>query len=172
MGKYDAITPLLPKLQPDDPSRQQKIDAVKNGVTNRDAIPLATEFIRLRLLKDDMESDLKAVNLMIEVYEQLLAESQEAERAGWGEYGVKENALRLPDGDTVRIEIQPYGQVKDKEAFRLWCLKNGYERQMHLWPSTTNAVVKERLFTGDPSPDGCEAFQKTTVKYVKKGSAE
>jgi hypothetical protein len=168
-GKYDAVLPGLPKLPPSDLDRQEKIEQAKREITNRDAVALADGYIKLRAVKDEYNEVLSTINLRIEAYEQLLAESQEAKAEGWGRYGVKENALRLPTGDTVRIQLEPYGKVVDKDTFREWCLEHGYGNQLQLWPSTMNAIVKERLLAGEPEPDGTEAYAYTKIVLVKKG---
>ena len=169
-GKYDHVLPGLPKLPPSDLSYQEKVQAIKDGVATHDAVLLANNYLTLRRRKDELNAIISEVNTRIEAFEQLLAESQEIQSAGWGDYGVKDNALRLPTGETIRVQPEPYGQVKDKEAFRLWCLANGYERQMHLWPTTRNAIVKERLLKGEPEPDGCETFSKNKIVLVGNGS--
>ena len=122
--------------------------------------------------KDGIERLEKACNLRLEAATQLLAKRQDEGIGPWGAYGVKDNALRLEDGSTIRVSSEPYGQVKDKEAFRLWCIANGYERQLQLWPTSMNAIVKERCANGDPYPDGTEAFRKDVVKFIKAGSTE
>jgi len=100
----------------------------------------------------------------------LLQRSQEHGEPGWGQYGVKDNALRLPDGSTVRVDQEPQARVMDKEAFRLWCIANGYERQMKLHHGTMNGIVKERALAGEPGPDGTETYAYTKVVFVKKGA--
>ena len=72
--------------------------------------------------KEGIEALLAACNLHIEAATQLLVASQDRGDEEWGKYGVKPNALRLENGDTIRVHSEPYGQVKDKEAFRLWCI--------------------------------------------------
>jgi hypothetical protein len=168
-GKYDAVLQGLSKLPPADLNYQQKIEQAKEQVPTREAVALAEHYANLRLQKAEAEAALSAVNLQIAAYEQLLAESQEAGAAGWGAYGVKENALRLASGDTIRVQPEPSGKVVDKEAFRQWCIENGYANQLQLWPSTMNAIVKERLLQGDPGPEGTEVFLYTKVVFVKKG---
>ena len=169
-GKYDAVLPSLKPLPPADAGYQEKVDRAKEQITDRAATALAAEYARLRAEKDKANAALSAINLRIEAYEQLLAESQESRAEGWGQFGVKDNALRLASGETVRIQKEPYGKVADKEAFRLWCIANGYERQLQLWPSTMNALVKERLLTGEEPPDGTEAFSYVKVMFVKAGA--
>jgi hypothetical protein len=170
IGKYDSVLPGLPKAPPKDPTYQMKVDQVKADIVGREPIALAEVYITLRRMKERVQADLSAINLRIAAYEQLLDESQESHADGWGKYGVKHNALRLPSGDTIRVQPEPYGQVKDKEAFRRWCIENGYEGQLQLWPTTMNAVVRERLVAGEPLPDGTEVFRDVTVFYVPKGA--
>lgn len=171
MGKYDALIPRLPKGQPEDLNYQAKVQRFKDTVTDRSTLALATQYIKARTVIEDIKAELYMMNVELAALEQLLEESQQNGAELWGLYGVKENALRLPDGSTIRVQLEPYGQVQDKERFRLWCIYNGYERQMHIWPSTMNAIVKERLVQGEPEPDGCTAFVKTKVVYVPKGGA-
>lgn len=168
-SKYATILSRLHLAAPDDPVRQDKIEQVKTQITNRNPIALASNYIELRATKDSLKATLSAIELRIEAHEQLLATSQNAGEPDWGRYGVKPNAIRLATGDTIRIQPEPYGKVLDREQFRLWCIKNGYERQLQLWPSTMNAVVKERLLAGQPEPDGTEAYFYNKIVLVKKG---
>ena len=175
MGKYDVILPGLPiepMTDPDDLKKQEKIDLEKATVTNRDPVLLAQTYIRLRAEKELLALKLSALNVKVEAYEQLLTASENAKEPAWGRYGAKPNALRLPSGDTIRIQPEPYGKVIDREAFRLWCIKNGYERQLQLWPSTMSLLVKERLVVGQPEPDGTEGFRYFKVILTRKGEPE
>lgn len=44
----------------------------------------------------------------------------------------------------------------------------GLEKKLQLWPSTMNAIAKERTFAGAPPPDGVEVYARTTVKFRKE----
>lgn len=185
MGKYAAILPKLPKLPPEDASRQVKLDEFKQLIERREPEALGQTYVRLRigsgpkltpqefgtliarLGKDGLSELLAECNFQIEAYEQLLASSQQAKVAGWGKYGAGENAIRLADGSTIRVQTEPYGKVMDKEAFRLWCIANGYASQLQLWPSKMNMMVKERLLAGENVPDGTEAFSYDKIFYEK-----
>jgi hypothetical protein len=206
-GTYDAVMPGLKPLPPDDAARQDRIERAKAEIADRGAAALASAYVRLRKRKEEIAAALSALEIRINAHEQLLAASQESHAEGWGQFGVKDNALRLPGGETVRVHKEPYGKVVDKEAFRLWCMApadrcmtcggspdalghletdeqdeqrpferhafkpgGGYERQLQLWPSTMNGVVKERLLAGEEPPDGTEAFSYTKVVYVKAGA--
>lgn len=200
-GKYDAIVQTLKHAEPADAPYQERVNQTKDACQqcgainpegadiciNKDtgelfpqhlvwstlnAVALSAAYIALRYEKQVQEAAEKALNLKIEACTQLLVASQDRGDEGWGKYGVKDNALRLENGDTIRVHAEPYGQVKDKEAFRLWCIANGYERQLQLWPSTMNALAKERRVNGDPDPDGVEVFRKEQVKFIAAGKDE
>lgn len=165
-GKYDEVLPGLPKYQ-EEPDYQEKINKVKIEIYDKDATVLAEGYAEAREVKEDLQRDLYLINLKIAAYEQLLDDSQLRQAAGWGDYGAKDNMIKLPSGATIRVSKEPYGKVVDKETFRLWCIANGYERQLQLWPATMNALVKERLLAGEAEPDGCEAFSMTKIFFTK-----
>lgn len=170
MSKYAAVLPDLPRLPAADAPYQERVNQHKMTLNTLDAIKLAELYTEHRREKDRLDDEVKALNLKIEAVTQMLVRSQSDGEEAWGQYGVKDNAIRLPNGDTVRVKSEPYGQVKDKEAFRLWCIANGYERQLQLWPATMNALAKERRLSGEPDPDGVEVFRKDSLVFVPKGA--
>lgn len=167
-SKFEKVLPGLKPAPPtaDDVARQEKLDEIKARYTNRDPAYLAATYIKYRAEIDAIKERLSQANLYLDAIVQLIVESEQIGATGWGDYGALDNALRLVDGGTIRVQPEPYGQVKDKEAFRLWCIQNGYERQLQLWPSTMNSVCKERLVAGDNLPDGCEVFVKQKIVYT------
>jgi len=166
-GKYALILPQLKKAEPEDPGYQEKVEEAKRKITTRDAVKLAEDYIFFRSKKEEINRTLYAINLMLAAYEQLLDDSQERQAAGWGDYGVSDNSIKLATGALIRVQREPQAKILDKEAYRLWCINNEYERQMHLAWATTNSIVKERLVAGLPAPDGCEANSFTKVYYTK-----
>lgn len=166
-GIYDAVLPGLPEREPEDPARQVKVSMAKEEIKNRDPEAMAEQYVNLRKKADDLEDQLSVLNLLMEAYEQLLTASQKAKQPAWGRYGANPNALRLPDGNAVRIQPEPYANVKDKELFRQWCIRNGYENQLQLLWQTTNSITKERLIAGDPEPDGVQATVSFKVVWQK-----
>ena len=204
-GKYEDCIDRLAPLAP-EPTYQAKVDEAKQKFAGLGATQLVDEYVMLRKDKEQLEAEVKAFNLRIEAVTQLLVLSQDKGEEAWGRYGVKPNALRMENGDTVRIKSEPYGQVKDKEAFRLWCIApaeicrtcggkaldeyhsddpdgsnekvhrfnpgGGLENQLQLWPSSMNAIVKERAAAGEAYPDGCEAFRKDTLVFVPAGGKD
>lgn len=165
-GKYAHVMAGLAPA-PVDQTYQDKVNAEKQKIGKRQPTEIARMYGVLRAQKEALAAQEGILNLQLAALTQLLIESHEHQEEGWGQYGVASNALRLPDGDTVRIQGEPYGQVTDKEAFRRWCIANGYESQLQIWPSTMNAIVKERCLSGEALPDGTEAFPKITVVYAE-----
>lgn len=119
------------------------------------ASEFAKAYQELRALIDKIKEWQSNVQLLLDAYTELMIDQMEVE-------GMK--AVRLTDGSSVSTYEEPYGQVKDKEAFRQWCIANGYANQLQLWPATMNAMVKERLMQGQPEPDGVEVFSKTVIR--------
>lgn len=169
MGKYDELIADLPrKVSP----YHERIEQLKVDFSKLNTVALAATYTGLRRDKDDLEAQMRSLNERLEAVTQLLVASQDRGDEEWGKYGVKDNALRLENGDTIRVKAEPYGQVTDKEAFRLWCIANGYEKQLQLWPSTMNTIAKERRMAGDADPDGVEIFRRETLVFVPKGKEE
>jgi hypothetical protein len=177
MGKYDDV---LPKLKPaplegEGLKRQEKIDAVKKALKTNEAgealilLPdqLASIYAGERAKLAELKAAESVIQLKIDALEQLIVDSWDKEEDGWGAYGASPNVIRLRDGSSVLVEPQPEGKVEDKEKFRLWCIANGLEKQLQLWPSTMNAIAKERCLAGEPQPDGVSVYLRTTVKLRK-----
>lgn len=121
----------------------------------RHASVLAESYMQLRAIKDIIATWQSSVQLLLDAYTELMVDQLEVEGM---------SGLKLGDGRSITTYDEPVGVVKDKEAFRLWCIKNGYETKLQMWPSTMNSLVKERLMTGEEEPDGVEVFARTVVK--------
>jgi hypothetical protein len=147
-------------MVPDKGPYQQRVEAVReeilstHGVTWLPASVLARDYREIRDEIDAIEEQLSGANLRLEAVKQLLVQQFEVEDI---------TSLALADGSTVRVQTEPYAQVKDKEAFRQWCLQHGFEAQMVLPWATTNSITKERLLAGKPEPEGVEASQLNKV---------
>ncbi len=191
MGKYDAVIVGLDPEPVQDLSRQQEIELLKEeikaGVTHTpeslgkllkaaregsvDFVALDDDFKKqmMELLGEDgLESLRKEAGKKVEALEQMLAESCDRDDPGWGMYGAGPTTVRLPDGGKVAVQYEPSGKVEDKERFRLWCIANGYEQSLQLWPSTMNAIAKEKILNGEEAPDGVKVYVKTKVVLYKK----
>lgn len=156
MGKYDAMLEGLPNVpQESDPNRQTKIEALKVEYNDLTAEALVTLYATVRRQRDALKVQESALQLKLDAVVQLLIDSQDqGSDPAWGAYGAKDNAIRLPNGDVFRLDKEPASTVVDPEAFRLWCLNNGYERVMHVHPGKRESIAAERMLAGDPAPDG------------------
>lgn len=158
--KYAEVTKNLPKTYGLEPDYQQRVDAAKADILASDPLDLAQASRRLILVKkeqDRIEEELSTCNLLVEAYRQIV--HMFFEKAGVESINV--------DGRTVSVYPEPYPKIEDREAFRLWCLKNGYEREMVLNFQTAAALVKERLLAGEPEPDGITVTVKNKVGVYK-----
>ena len=77
------------------------------------AAGFAAGYADVRVIKDAIDSWASSAQLLVDAYEGLMLEAYEAE-------GV--SSIRLESGASVSTTSEPYGQVVDKEAFRLWCM--------------------------------------------------
>jgi len=163
-SKYAHIIQKL-KLKVDlgtAPDYQAKVDLVKTKIletTPRHATALAKRYVEVRTAKDELKSQLESTQLEVTALEQLLADQYEAE-------GVTN--LKIDGLGSVRVTPEPSAKVKDRDAFRLWCIDNGYERSLTLPWQTTNAVLKQRLTEGMNEPDGIEAFYRNGVFFTRE----
>ncbi len=168
MGKYDAII-AAKKLRPvpeDDPRQQEKVNKKKDEIRARlasenkpvNARTIAEAYSLARFQKDELEEELKPVNLEIMALEQMLFKSQESGEEGWGEFGAKDNMVRLASGSSVAIQKEPSGKVVDRALFRHWCIDNGLESELRLHDSTTQSLLKDRLIRNLGEPDGIEVY--------------
>ena len=189
VGKYDHIVANLIPLPPEDPTYQEKVDAYK-AVLRKDTVftpeSLATTYEQLRrgsgnpidadftetlidLLGDDGICDLKSeCDKRMLAVEQMLVASHDGDEPGWGEFGAGDHTVKLRDGSSVSIQSEPIGKVEDKEKFRLFCIKDGLENSLQLWPSTMQAIVKKRCLDGLDAPDGIKIFSRDKV-ILRKG---
>ena len=170
-SKYAHVLPGLPRLATSEGmlSSRDKVEAVKQGLAPLGSLDLTAYYIGLRRQKAALMAQVKELNVSIEACRQLLVDSQMAKAPGWGEYGVADNAIRLATGDILRVQPKPHAKILDAEAFRLWCLKAGYERDMKLHPGKANSVVKERLVAGVELPDGVDVYRWDALSLTAVG---
>jgi hypothetical protein len=121
---------------------------------------LARVYRDLRSVKDMLEGHVSNINLLIEAHAQMMAEQFEVE-------GTKSLSLSDEVGGTVRVQYEPQAKVVDRDAFREWCIKEGFERQLMLPWQTTNKLTKEALLNGEPEPDGVTAESRAKFVFTK-----
>ena len=167
-GKYAGVIKGLEVLPVENQSYQDKINKIKAGIvaeTVHTAESLAKEYRILRTAKEDLKDQLEIIQEQLTAIEQLVVESHDRDETGWGLYGAGDNTIKLPDGASLSVQLEPTGKVEDKEAFRQWCIANGLETALQLWPSTMNSIVKERLLNGEKEPDGVKAYLQTKLVW-------
>lgn len=128
---------------------------------------LAKLYIKLRTELDELEAVRYDRQVRLNAIEQMLINSHEANQPGWGLYGSAEHTVKLASGACIDVLAEPDAKVIDKEAFRLWCIQNGLEGKLQLWPSTMAAIASERLLAGMAPPDGVDVKVRSKIKYRK-----
>jgi hypothetical protein len=168
-GKYSEVVKTLSREPVKDTAYQTRVDEKKAEIlrTLQEVTPesLGKAYAMSRALKDDIEGELSLLNLELAALEQLITTSHEAGDPGWGAYGASPDTVRLPTGASISVGVEPLTAVEDKEAFRVWCIDNGYEHQLQLWPSTANAMVKDRLLEGLSTPDGVRVYMRNKILF-------
>lgn len=157
MGKYTKLVEsgVLPKLPVEKGDFQDKVEAYKTELLKEDSellkkpINLSMKYRETRDEKDALEKQVKALNVKIEALEQMLETAYEAQEL---------HSLSFAGGINLAMHPEPIPKVEDKEAFRRWCLAEGFEKQMVLHSSTVKGLVADRLLEGLPLPTGVRAF--------------
>jgi len=164
-GKYAAVMNGLPRLKEavdpegEDPRYQDKVNAVKETITDRRGVALATSWRDLRRQRDEVKAQLKKLQLQIDATAQLMDDAYEVE-------GV--TSLTLLDGaDEIRRQDEPYSSCKDKDLTRLWFVREDLSNMLSVHPSTLAAFTKQRLLDGQPAPDGVEVMIKPKWVWVR-----
>lgn len=156
-GKWNRLLRDVPLVQ-EEPSYQARVDERKTEYADFDAVRLVKTYFALRDVKQREEEAISDVNLSIKAIEQLLIAAYTAQDI---------SSLTVEDLGSVRVQPEPTVKVLDKEAFRQWCLANGFEREMTLHYQTAVSVMKTLLENGEPIPDCVEINCYTRV--VKTG---
>lgn len=164
-GKYEKVTANLPRVvgnaMQHDAAHREKVDAEKRRIVEEEtryASHLAEIVGKLRQMKDDLEDDIKAVNLKLDAYTELLVDQYEAE-------GI--HSMSLQDGGSVRLQYEPYSSVEDAIKLLEWVKENKLEHKLTLHWKTLDGIVKGALSAGEPEPPGVKVFQKIKAVYTK-----
>jgi len=163
VGKYDKVIETLPKLPIDPTPYQERVELAKAEFAEQRTSAARTEkYVEIRREKDRLEDIMSVINLRLEAITQLLVEAYESEDL---------QTIKLGDGASVSVQLEPYVGVVNKEAFRQWCLAQHLEREMHLHPSTATALMKERLLSGESMPcDQCEGTGVSGTVELEAGA--
>lgn len=161
-GKYKGIT--RPRIG-EKITYVEKVEALRREIEadpefQRHASELTRMYVDLRREADRLAEDLAECRLRLMAVSSMMVDQMEVEDT---------TSITLRNGDQVRIQYEPHLVVVDKEAFRQWCLKNGFEQQMVLPWGTGNKLVKEMLVNGEAEPEGTGAFIQTKIVFRSGG---
>jgi hypothetical protein len=157
MGKYNQLKGALPAFALEQ-TYQAKVDEAKTvlKVVEMTAAELGAAFIETQDQIDEVETRLKALNVMKEAIAQEMIKALE-------EDGV--TSFRLATGVLIYQQDEPYTSVVNREEYLNWIRKNGYEGLLNVPYQSTNALAKTELMSGNPKPAGTEVFMKTSIRY-------
>lgn len=159
-GKYGAVVDNYPRLGEEDPKRADRIRERKEELLKDlgagDASTLASLVDSIRLKKDSLKEVISQVQLDLDAATQLMIAKFEEDDIA---------SIRLNTGRSISVEYELTAKVEDREVFRLWCIENGLERELRLWPSTTDSMVKTMIMEGKKEPPGTKVFSRTTTVH-------
>lgn len=182
MGKWTKLKGKYPRL-PLETDYQQKVNVVLDSqapefvlspaehsgriykVRELSDFQIAALYNAARGRKDELEADLKVVDLEIEAYSRLLVDRFEA--AG-------ETSKTFDGGTVLSLGDEPYPTVKDQALMMAWLKRKGLESLLTLNYQTMSSLVKNAIQEGSELPDGVDIFIKTKVTRRgggKKGEA-
>lgn len=172
---YAHIVPGLPEL-PVEADKQQTLDIFKESIRKQlgELTPqnLLKHYTALRRRQDELKDEISTVYLALEAATQLIVDSNKRQEDGWGTYGAAPNTLIAANGDRIRVDVEPYASLVDKDANRQWAVAEGLERMLMLPWSTINSITKKRLLAGQPEPPGVKTFKKQTIVYTEFKAAQ
>jgi hypothetical protein len=157
MGKYTGVADALPS-KPESSTFQERVDIAKGQVQADDQVGVANLLLNIRAERDAAKERLSEINVRLVAVEQMLID-------GFESVGV--TGIKLNSGESISTQIKPWSRVEDKQAYRNWCVENGYEEALCLPWQTTNAITSERLVEGLPEPTGVRTFKQTIVVVRK-----
>lgn len=155
---YNLSAQLTAALRPINAMVGEVLSLAKKCPGAQTASGAARSYADARFVLDAITEWKASAQLLVDVYERMMTDRMEAE-------GIA--SLKLSTGASISTYAEPYGKVVDREAFRLWCIANGYETELRLWPSSTASIVRERALAGTRQPNGVEVTAKTQVRMSK-----
>lgn len=158
MGKYDGLKSRLPKLQEEPSAYRVEVDKLKEEIKRNDTSLLLVKYVRARAEVDAIELQLKEARKILMALTESITERYE-------DTGV--TSMQLASGAMIRVQVEPYAQVKDKEALLHWVRETGLENLLTLPWQTLNSMTKERLLSGEGEPPGVEAYMIDKLVLVK-----
>lgn len=157
-GKYAAFKSLYPKV-PFEASAFDKmrevldvpVDEGEMRVRDLPNTELKDLYVAARREKAALEIDLSLLETQIAAYSYLFVQRMEEDDV---------TALPFTDGVSLGSSVEPYPNVKDREALYKWIKESGQEDLLTLNYQTLASITKQRLIDGESLPPGVEVFMK------------
>lgn len=128
---------------------------------------LVAEYATARAQKEYLEDIVSKLGVEVEALNQMLVASQEQGDSDWGAFGASDRAIKMTDGDSLRVQPEIFAVVRDKAAFRDYCFKSEkLTANMELPEKKTNDLLKAILLNGAKEPPGIEVYVRTRVVYT------
>lgn len=127
---------------------------------------LSDLYVIARSDKETLEHMAREANLELEAISQMLVASQEVGDSDWGAFGASERAIKLTNGDSIRVQPEVFAMPRNKNDFREWCYTHGLRSKMELPDKATSDLVKLRLLNGESEPSGIEVYVRTRIVYT------
>lgn len=156
-GKWAYLKGQLPTL-PADPSYGQALMAQIDTYRELPLAEIAAAYNDLDEELEEREQELKDLKLRREAAERAMDQKMDAA----GLESVTAAGYRWTP------KIEPYPQVKDKSALRVW-IDEHMRDNLSLPFQTLKATVKAALEAGDELPPGVEVFLKRSFTRTKQG---
>lgn len=154
-SKYSEV---VKKLAPLEVPRSERVEAIREKYVGLDSTDLAKAYVAARKVKDLRDAEAKSANETIDAIVSLLVPTFEEANI---------TTIKLDTGQSVGVGLLPRATVEDRDVFREWCKKNGYERELNLAWQTTDTITKELLLQGLPEPDGVKAYVISRLRLGK-----
>jgi hypothetical protein len=162
VGKYSSLRGRLPEFQ-EETSYQAKVNEEKQRILGNAENPedanvaaLARQYAGQRKKKEDLEILIKAVNLAIAAYEQIIVDRMQTDG---------QQSLTLTGGATIYLQDDIYPAVEDRPASIKWAISTGQEAILSIHPMTLKGIAKECLEQGQDLPPGVKAYLRTSLRY-------
>lgn len=160
MGIYSHL--VLPRfVDPGIGGHRERVNEAKTEITEREPTGLAARYAGVRAEMKSAKDMVSVIQVQLDACSELLVDQFEAE-------GI--TSLKMKDGSSVRVDVKPINVTKDREGFRLWCIEEGLQKEMHLHPGTARTMMCNMLLAGEDIPPGLEAFMKDKIVFTKAKS--
>lgn len=162
MGKYNGLKHTLPKFEL-EPDFRAKVEEAKSSYIGLEAPDLAREFKLQRNGKQLLEANVKNINVHLEALSQLLVENLE---------GAEIQKIKLASGETVYLSDEPYTCIVDRGVLMDWLRRKKLTQLFTVQWQTLNAMTKDMLIQGKPTPPGTTVYMKTSARLRGGNSQE